>query len=234
MANKTLIVAGATALLAASADAAVVTRWTFNGGSLAAASGSGSVAPRGGTSLSFTGGSAFDTSTGPNRSVRVDGFSGLASQSGRRGIQFGTSTDGFGLVSVSFAIGGHLRSSRWGMFQYSTNDGLTYTAAGLDNGGRFRLANDGSFKRVGFDLSFLDGVDDNPSFRFRIVAVADPLSGQMRAVSGATVASSGFWRLDNVSVQGTSLATNSTGAPAPGAIALLAAAGMVGATRRRA
>lgn len=234
MLNKTLIVAGATALLAASADAAVVTRWTFNGGNAFAASGAGASAQRGGTSLSFSGGSAFDTGAGPNRSMRVDGFNGLASQSGRRGIQFHTSTEGFGAITVSFAVGGSLRSSRWGLFQYSTNDGLTYTTAGLTNGGRFRLSTDGSFKRIGFDLSFLDGVDDNANFRFRMVAISDQTSGEMRSVNGGTVAASGFWKFDNVAVTGTDLNSNNTASPAPGAIVLLAVAGAVGATRRRA
>lgn len=233
MLNKTLIVAGATALLAASADAAVVTRWNFNGASLGATFGTGSALAIGGTGASFTAGSAFDTAPGINRSVRVANFSALASQSGRRGVQFAADTTDHGFIGIGFAVAGHGRSSQWGQLQYSTNGGLTYLTTGLAGNGRFRVNGDGTFKRLSFSLAFVDGANDNSNFRFRIVATSHPTSGNFIGANGASMLAAAFWKIDNVVVTGTNINANQT-SPAPGAIALLAVAGAVGATRRRA
>ncbi|MFM8640364.1 MAG: hypothetical protein ACKOEL_06995 [Planctomycetota bacterium] len=233
MMNKTLIVAGASALLAASADAAVVTSWNFNAANRAAVNARGSTAlVIGSATVGFAAGSAFDTAPGTNRAARIANFSTQATQSGRRGMQFQANTNGFSFISVGFALSGHARSSRWGQFQYSTNGGRTYTVAGLSNAGRFRVKADGTFTRFAYDLSFADGVSDNGKFRFRIVAVKDPTSGGFIGANGAPMLGSAFWNLDRVLVTGTSNGSQAT--PAPGAIALLAVAGAVGATRRRA
>lgn len=231
--NKTLIVAGASALLAASTDAAVVTRWTFNGASLGASSGTGTATAIGGTAASYTAGSAFDTAPGINRSARVADFSTLASQSGRRGMQFIADTTDHGFLAIGFAVAGHGRSSQWGQLQYSTNGGATYVTTGLVGNGRFRVNADGSFKRVGFSLAFVDGANDNSDFRFRIVATAHPTAGAFVGANGASMLASAFWKLDNVVVTGTNINANNTANPAPGAVALLGIAGLVGATRRR-
>ena len=233
MLNKTLIVAGASALLAASADAAVVTRWNFNGASLGASFGTGSAMAIGGTSAAYTAGSAFDTAPGTNRSARVANFSTLASQSGRRGMQFSADTTDHGFIGIGFAVAGHGRSSQWGQLQYSTDGGATYATAGLAGNGRFRINGDGTFKRVGFSLAFVDGASDNSNFRFRIVATAHPTSGAFVGANGAGMLASAFWKLDNVVVTGTNINANNTANPAPGAISLLGVAGLVGVTRRR-
>lgn len=234
MLNKTLIVAGASALLAASADAAIVTRWNFNGASMGASSGTGSAMAIGGTTVLYTAGSEFDTAPGTNRSARVANFSPLAAHSGSRGMQFSADTRNFGFLGIGFAIAGHGRSSQWGQLQYSLNGGATYLTAGLAGSGRFRVNGDGTFKRIGFSLAFIDGASDKANFRFRIVAVAHPTSGSFIGANGAGMLASAFWKIDSVTVTGTSLGTNNTASPAPGAIALLGAAGLVGATRRRA
>jgi len=237
MLNKTLIVAGASALLAASADAAVVTSWNFNAANRAAVNARGSTAIAvGGTALGFATGSSFDTAGGTNRAMRIGNFNAATNASGRRGAQFQANTNGFSFISVGFALSGQARSSRWGQFQYSTNAGRTYTVAGLSNAGRFRVKADGTFTRFAYNLSFVDGVSDNTKFRFRIVAVKDPTSGRFIGANGAPMLGSAFWNLDRVLVTGTSNGSNMDGGanPAPGAIALLAFAGAVGATRRRA
>lgn len=235
MTNKTLIVAGATALLAASANAAVVTGWNFNAANRAAVNARGSTAIAvGGTTLGFGTGASFDTSAGTNRSMRVGNFLTAASSSGRQGAQFRARTTGYDFISVSFAIAGDRQSSRWGQFQYSTNGGRSFTALELPNGGRFRVRADGTYSRFAFDLAFVDGVGNSSDFRFRILAVKDPSSGRFIGANGAPMLSSAFWNLDRVLVAGTSNGSNQTGQPAPGAIALLAVAGAIGATRRRA
>jgi hypothetical protein len=234
MMNKTLIVAGASALLAASANAAVVTSWNFNAANRAAVNARGSTAIAvGGTALGFATGSSLDTAGGTNRAMRIGNFNTATSASGRQGAQFRARTTGYDFISVSFAIAGDSRSSRWGQFQYSTNGGQSFTTLTLPSGGRFRVRADGTYSRVAFDLAFADGVGNSSDFRFRLLAVKDPTSGRFIGANGTPMLGSATWNVDRVLVTGTFNGSNQT-TPAPGAIALLAVAGAVGATRRRA
>jgi hypothetical protein len=85
---------------------------------------------------------------------------------------------------------------------------------------------------VSFDLTGLDGVADNSAFRFRVVALASPTDAKISTSSGRAFRSTATWSIDNVTVTGNSIsAQNAT--PAPGALTLIAAAGLVGSTARR-
>jgi chitodextrinase len=234
MMNKTLIVAGASALLAASADAAVVTRWNFNAGRMTASEGTGTASLVGTKSMGFRPGASADSAPGNNRALSFANFSTSVGQSGRRGVQFEADTSGFGTLTVGFSIGGQGRSSGWGQFQYSVNGGSTYTTADLVAGGRFKINADGTYRRIAFSLAFIDGVANSADFRFRIVAIANPSSQRFVAANGPSMLAAAFWKLDAVTVSGTALNLTGGANPAPGAIALLAVAGAVGATRRRA
>ena len=233
MLNKTLIVAGTSALLAASADAAIVARWNFNTRSMDATTGTGTAALVGTKGLGFSAGAAADADPGTNLGLRMSNFSPSLGQSGRRGVQFTADTQGFGLLTVAFSIGGQARSSGWGQLQYSTNGGASYRTANLAGNGRFRLNADGTFRRIAFSLALIDGASDNGNFKFRIVAIADPTVGAFKGASGASMMAAAFWKLDAVTVSGTSLDLGASGNPAPGAVALLAVAGVVGLNRRR-
>lgn len=233
MTNKTLIVAAASALLAASADAALVSRWNFNGRSMSATTGSGSAQLVGTDALGFTYGTTHDgSSSALNRAIRMAGFSPMGSQSGRRGIEFQTDTSGYQFLSIAFSVSGQRRSSAWGQLQYSTDGGATFTSENLERNGRFSLRADGAFRRIGFSLELVDGASDSNDFRFRIVAVSDPNLGRFRAVSGATVLGDASWKVDGVTVRGTEVDSNIV-TPAPGAIALVGMAGLLSASRRR-
>jgi hypothetical protein len=88
---------------------------------------------------------------------------------------------------------------------------------------------------VSFNLTGLDGVADNSAFRFRVVALASPTDAKISTSSGRAFRSTATWSIDNVTVTGNSISAQNqeVSAPAPGALALIAAAGLVGSTARR-
>ena len=97
------------------------------------------------------------------------------------------------------------------------------TATGIFIAG---LGGDTWYNGRAVSLAGIAGVADNASFAFRIVAVFAPgTSGYVASTETSTWAGPGTLRLDMVTVMGT--------VPAPGALAVLAMAGLVGSRRRR-
>ena len=221
----------AAAALAAGADAAVVTKWSFNTGSLNATTGTGAARAFRTTVLPFSAGAAADTSPGTNRALRVNGFDFTAATAGTRGVWFATDVSGYDGLRVTWHQRNDLASAQWARFQYSTNNGQSYTSAGLARGGLYKITLNNTFTRVSFDLSGIDGLTDNPQLRFRMVAMNAPGTGVITTTSGQAFRPSASWSIDGVTVTGTALFGNAH--PAPGAVSLLGVAGLAGGRRRR-
>ncbi len=231
------------AALAGVASADVVTQWNFNGSSATTVPGgasspttsvgSGTASLLGGVTASFAsgtsnGGSSDPVTTTPsNYGWNVTGFAAQGAEDQQRGVSFAVSTVGYDSVVVSWDQRHSNTSSAWVQFLY-TLDGVSYTNAGLANGGLFQgTSGDTWFNGRTVDLSGISGAANNASFGFRIVATFAPGSSAYAASNpGSNYAGTGTWRFDMVTVAGNVV-------PAPGAAALLALAGFVASRRRR-
>ncbi|MFM7050943.1 MAG: lamin tail domain-containing protein, partial [Planctomycetota bacterium] len=193
-------------LLTPGVRTSVFARWDFNAVSTNASTGTGTSAELGVSTAAFSDGlgSATDPATGTADDARS--ISGFPAGDGAGGIVFSASTVGRDLVVVSWDQYSDSRSSKYARFEYSTN-GTTFTTAGLANGGVFTATtgNAWSGMRV-VNLAGIAGVDNNPNFRFRIVAIFETTAtGSGTAgfvpISGS-YANTREWQFDWVSVSG--------------------------------
>ncbi|MBX3408839.1 MAG: lamin tail domain-containing protein [Phycisphaeraceae bacterium] len=218
MVRTKMVARGALALvaMAGGAGAQVITQWDFNVpggngspvlGTLTPAVGSGTVLRFGRPNLAFRSGSATGGSSDPaasidNSALDLSPWGPQGTESGQNGVEFVTSTAGFSDIVVSFDIRHSNRMSRYVQFQYST-DGTTFTSAGLVNNGIYEATNDGDVwynQRIA-DLTQIAGVNNNPNFRFRLVAVFVP--GETFYVASGLVPydTGGRARIDMVTVR---------------------------------
>jgi hypothetical protein len=221
----------------------IVTQWNFNSVPPDANTASGTLTPNvglgtalltGGTTGLFASGDASGGSTDPavgdDSGWQTTTYAPQGQESGLRGVQFNVATIGMENIVITWDQRHSNTSSRFAQLQYSL-DGSTFSSVGLLNSGIFEASSGGDIWYNGrsVDLSSISGVADNASFAFRIVAIFDPAIGNAYSASttSSSYAASGTWRFDMVTINGTVI-------PAPGALALLALAGMTAASRRRA
>ena len=237
---RAAFIACTAALLASGAHGAVVTSWSFSTSATNPDFGIGQA-------------TAVETSmvTVPNarkkprkdaipstdRSLDVANFGTVNSPSGDYGVSFAADTTGFDELSVNFLQRNGKRASAWAQFQYSVDGGLTFITTGLANDGNYRVAVGNTFQLFSFDLSGATEANSNEDFQFRVMAIHAPDKDTFVATSGKRYAATGAtatWKFDDLTVNGSTLAPANV-VPAPGAIALLMAAGTIatGARRRK-
>ena len=237
---RAALITGTAALLASGAHGEVVTNWNFNTAATSADLGHGE-ANAIETSVRTVSLSKKKSRKGAtqvaNRALEVLNFDAQLSRSGHDGISFVADTTDFQDLQVSFLQLNGARSSAWAQFQYSVDGGVTFMTTGLDNGGNYRVAASKSFQRFNFDLSGATEANNNADFQFRVMAIHAPGQNRFVATSGKRYAATGAtatWKFDDLTVNGSTLAPANV-VPAPGAIALLMAAGTIatGARRRK-
>jgi len=235
----------AASLIVSSASATVVTQWTFEGDTINASTGTGAASLIGGTT------STFAVGFGGGRGWNTTTYKAQGAGSGEAGVQFLVDTAsgaGFENIQISFDHRASGTASRWAQVDYTLDGGASWVTGFWNNGGG--LSPHDNFYSFTVDFSSVAGANNNAGFGFRIVSIFSPEAfnqnstlsfganaAYMRANAQATYgglpgagtgdyASGGTWRFDNVTVSGSAI-------PAPGALALLGAAGLVGARRRR-
>ncbi len=244
--TKMFIAAGTAALLAiSSANAEVITQWTFEGDTTVASAGSGTASLIGGTTATFAAG------FGGGRGWNTTTYKAQGVGSGDAGVQFlvGTASGaGFENIQVSFDHRASGTASRWAQVDYTLDAGTTWVTGFWNNAAG--LSPHDNFYSFTVDFSSVTGANNNANFGFRIVSIFSPVAfnqnssisfganaAYMRANADATFegtpgvgtgnyAAGGTWRFDNVTVSGSAI-------PAPGALALLGAAALAGVRRRR-
>lgn len=240
--SRAFVTLSLSALIAATAQGAVVTQWNFDSSSANASTGVGTASLIGGTTATFAtgngGGFAWNTST----------YKAQGTGSGEAGVQFLASTaqgSGYEAISLTFDHRSSGTNSRWAQVDYTLDGGATWVTNFWNNNGG--LSPHDLFYSFTVDFSSVSGANNNAGFGVRIVSIFSPQAfnqnatlsyganaAYMRANADAKYAptpgvgtgnysTSGTWRFDNVTVNGTAI-------PAPGAIALLGLAGL--ATRR--
>jgi hypothetical protein len=214
-------------------------------GTTAASVGTGTASLIGGTTATFATG-AGTIGSPDNSGWNVTTWAAQGTGSGTRGVQFTGSTAGFTNITLDMDLRMSGTVSRFFQLQ-ATSDGSTYNdvsggvvtgptvlnnnvAATMSSSGLIQIqaASGSQAFAEGFRYSFATNslFENNANFGFRLVAVFDPVNGSNYISSNAgTVAAystAGTFRLDNISINGTSAV------PEPTSIALLSVAGFAG------
>ena len=243
---KTVATAGAIASIAIVASASaqgVIAQWNFTGNVSTPSAGTGVASVLGGTTASFATGASGTGDVGWN----TTGYPAQGQGSGTAGASFAASTLGMGpsdnAISFTFDLRTSNTASRWYRVDYTVNGGSSWTLGTATQLGA-PGASAGDIWFLGNSFLVTDAAAlNNALFAVRVVSVFSPVaftqySGNIafgadaayeaarNPVSGTNSAyGGGTWRFDNVSI---------AAVPAPGAIALLGLAGLVGTRRRRA
>lgn len=235
LSTKSFVFAAAVAFAAQITAAAVITQWNFNQPAATpvpapfpASTGVGNATLVGGTTATLAsgvanGGSSDPVNTSPpNYGWNVTTFAAQGQQNKERGAQFSTSTVGFQDIVVSYDLRHSNTSSRFEQVQY-TIDGSNFIDIAVFDG----PAGDTWFNGRTVNLSSIPGVNDNPNFAIRVVAVFAPdTSAYAPSNATSTYAASGTWRFDMVTVSGNVI-------PEPAALGLLAPAALLLGRRRK-
>jgi hypothetical protein len=235
---KTLV-AIATAALTMAAQADTLGQWNFNSlipdnntssGTTLPSIGAGTASLVGGTTGSFSSGTANGGSSDPaatdNSGWQTTGYAAQGADA--RGVQFLVSTVGWQDIVLSYDLRHSNTSSRFESVWITLDGGTSFSQVASFDGN----AGDTWFKQRTVDLSAISGADDNAGFGFRVLQTGDPQASgtsYLASSAGSSYASTGTWRFDMVTVN--ALAP----VPEPGALALFAAGlGVVGSAGRRA
>jgi len=138
----------------------------------------------------------LDPST-PAVSLEINGWPAYNDPSGTDGIVFSVPTTGRSNIKVRWDMRNSLKNNESGpnsiRFEYST-DGTTFIQGPTwtNHGDQWY------FNRV-VDLSGITAVNNNPNFKFRLMAVHEPHRGQYMPCEGA-VYGNRKWRLDMITV----------------------------------
>lgn len=202
------------------AHAAVVTQWNFEAQNLNPSTGAGTASLVGGTTATFatgfggTGTFAWNTST----------YAAQGTENKQRGVQFLASTAGYENITITWNER-HSNTSANTVSVQVTTDGTNWSEVQLFT---FTPAASGTgdtwYSR---SVTLSSAVANSAAFGFRVLAAFDPTAGTYLASrSTSTYGTSSTLRFDDVTISGDLI-------PAPGAVALLGVAGLIGSRRRR-
>src|SRR4026207_1730651 len=185
---------------AARADELAV--WNFNDSNLNVDHGSGTLTTTiNAANVSFAAGTTNNARQGDIAGQALSLQGGTSTANNGRNITFNVSTLGFSNIVVSFATQGTSTGFNSNQFQYSL-DGISF----IDFGSPFSPATAFGTVPIVFSLAAIVGLNNNPNAAFRII------------FNGAT-SSTGNNRIDNIIVEGTSVATSEV--PEPASVLLL-------------
>lgn len=226
---KTMIITATTFAMAGAAEAAVVTQWNFEAQNLNPSTGTGTA--------SYVGGTTAATATAPTVNGFATGFGGTGTFAWNtttyatqgtgdrtRGVQFSASTAGYDGIVLQWNER-HSNTSANTVAVFATADGTTWNEVQVFT---FTPAPSGTGD-TWYQRSVTLGAEyaNAANFGFRVLAAYAPgTSGYLASRSTSTYGTSSTLRFDDVTINGTLV-------PAPGALALLGVAGLIGARRRR-
>lgn len=217
---KNMIMTAAAMAIAGSASAAVVTQWNFEAQTLNASTGTGTASLVGGTTSTFATGFGGTGTFALNTTTYAPQNTGDRT----RGVQFTGSTAGYESITLEWNER-HSNTAANTVAVFATSDGanwvevqvFTFTPAATGTGDTWYARN----VTLGSEYA------NSENFGFRVLAAFAPgTSGYLASRSTSAYGTTSTLRFDDVTISGTAI-------PAPGTIALLGAASLVGARRRR-
>ena len=217
---KTMIAPAVAATLTVAANAALVTQWNFEAQTLSASTGTGTASLVGGVTNTFATGFGGSNTFALN----TTGYAAQNTGDRTRGVQFSSSTSGYDSIVIEWNER-HSNTAANTVAVFATADGTNWTEVQVFT---FTPAASGTGD-TWYQRSVSLGVEyaNAANFGFRVLAAYAPgTSGYLASRSTSTYATTGTLRFDDVTINGTLI-------PAPGALALLGVAGLVGARRRR-
>lgn len=229
---KTVISAMALVAFAGVANAQQLL-WDFNSqpsdnatgtGTLLPIIGTGTISLIGGTTSSFASGNATGTgSSDPeianDSELSVSTWAAQGAGSGSRGVEFAFSTLNYSGNVFEFDARFSNSMSKFVEVLVSVNGGSSFSSLGVITG-----LGDTRFNNQSFALGA--AADNQADVRVRVVSIFAPSTSAYTTAGGAAYATTGTFRVDMVSVEGTLV-------PTPGAAALVGLGGLVIARRRR-
>lgn len=192
-----------------------ITQWDFDSSTATPTTGTGTVNLIGGITAPASPNNfpAGNPSTG--KAISSENYPAQGTASGTAGFQISTSTAGYSGITISFEQRGSNTASRWSQYEYTT-DGTNWTVIGNNSGAIIN-----GWPSALVSLSLPATVDNNPNFSFRIVSIFSPVDfvensvnmpansayEKINTTATSTYGVTGTWRLDNVTISGTSLST---------------------------
>lgn len=205
------IALSALAALAAASQAITIVEWNFNSNPADASTSTGTTAAStdlvvgtpviglvGGATATFAGGHSSDPAATDNSGYNTTTYSAQGAGDKSRGIESAVDLTGYKDVVIKYAHRHSNTSSRWNVFQYTTDGGSTWIDKDVFEG----TAGDTWFVRT-VDLSAITAVNNNANFKFRVVATFKPSTSTYFGTSANTAAAyatSGTYRFDMVNV----------------------------------
>ena len=200
-----------------------ITQWNFNSnpadaststGSTSPSTGSGTITVIGGTTASFASGTSnggsSDPATTDNTGYGLTNFPATSSADKTSGYQLAVSTAGFQNIQVVFDLRHSNTSSRFFTVQYTTNVTAS-TPTWIDFATDSTTAGDLWNNSRTYNMTSISSLNNNANAAFRIVSSFRPTSSNyVAATSTSTYANSGTWRLDMLTVKGTSMNADTT------------------------
>lgn len=190
-----------------------ITQWNFDASNATPSVGTGTVALIGGITAPASPNNfpAGNPSTG--KAISSENYPAQSTLSGTAGFQISASTVGYSGISISFEQRGSNTASRWSQYEYTT-DGSTWTVLANNSGAIIN-----GWPSALVTLTLPATVDNNANFSFRIVSIFSPVAFVENSVNFAansayekinttatsTYGTTGTWRLDNITISGTSL-----------------------------
>lgn len=218
--------------LAPGARAGIITQFDFNTNSTAASTGSGTLGTIGGaTSAFFSGNTSSDPTTGTNRSLAVATFPTASAGDRTRGIEVAVNTTGFVNIAVSFDLYQQNTSSKYFQLQASSdgtnfldvsdgfasfgavqgNTNTVFTSSGLYSTTSAGGSAPPFVQQITYQFPTGSAYENNPNFKFRVVAAFDPNTGSYSGSNGSYTGNRVNFDMVTVS-----------SVPEPGGLALLA------------
>lgn len=210
---KKIYFIGALLATALSFGQTTITQWNFDASNATPNVGTGTITLIGGPTAPVAPNDFPAGNPGTGKAMSSENYPAQGTNSGTAGFRIATSTVGYSGLSISFEQRGSNTGSRWSRYEY-TADGTNWTALG-NNGGAIINGWPASVVTVALPAN----ADNNPNFAFRIVSIFSPNAFVENSVNMAantayekinttptsTYNTTGTWRIDNVTLTGTTL-----------------------------
>jgi hypothetical protein len=197
-----------------------ITQWNFNSippdvsnstGSANPSIGAGTLASVNLATTTFNSGNgSSDPATSDNTGLGLSGFPAQGTNPKSSGIRIGVSTAGYQNISISFDLWHSNTGPRHFTVQYTTDNSIA-TPVWVDFAEDSTTAGDAFVNNRSYNFSGITALNNNENAGLRIVSSFRPgTSIYVAATSTSNFATTGTWRFDMVTINGTATGVDTT------------------------